>query len=162
MKKHSKILLLILAISLVTGCTKKGNKDTRVYTLNGEDNFMSLDGGVLVLDDKKDTFKGGKIYIKNSDYPKLKYYTISYYYLRDNSKQLLMSNTYDLKQGEPESIDGKLTGGISSGNMFENTNIDDIKDNFFITIDGIDEKEREAYYSIQLNLELIHPNDNEE
>lgn len=160
MKKYSKLILLILSISLITACGGKNetkNEVKKVYSVSGEDGNLTLEGGILVVDENQDTFKGGKIYIKDKNYEELKSYTVKYYYLKDNKELTIMSNASTMEAEEFLNPNGEFTGSISSKDLLKD--IENIKDDLYITIDGIDKEDREVYHSMKLELELVHPMD---
>jgi len=97
---------------------KNNAKSTKVYLLSGENDFIKIDNGAIILSSGLEKFIGGELSIKGDLLSSVKNYTTEYFFYKDGEKTTFNKNTM-LIDGSANGIRiGSDLGSTSSEKMF--------------------------------------------
>lgn len=154
MRKFLLVLLwLILCVGLI-GCTTEKEEEPKeyyaVYSFYGENEQIRITNGVIIQGTTEDVFYGGVLEGKNDSLSDIAMYSISFYTVNENEKEILLSNKGEDKSGEALEIEGEI--GKISGEMLFGNKIDEIKDKFLVEVKITNIAGEKYEYRIPLSL----------
>lgn len=161
MKKMTMILLAFSVSALLfigCGVSSESNQEQslKVYSFSGENDFISVSNGVIVLDAKDEICHGGDLKVKSDEFADITTYSTTIYLNIGNEKEILMSNGVEDKIGETIGISGDM--GQISGDIIVDSNIDKLADNLWFELKTIDLNGKENIYQLQLEMTEITKN----
>lgn len=120
---------------------KIDNQKIEVYSFEGENNGIRISDGLILISPNKHTVSGGKIQYKADEKENIKSYSKTIYIDKQGNKEIVLSNSasHSGDNTKTTSSDGFLLnegiGEISSEKLFNEENINIIKDNLYFSLD---------------------------
>ena len=104
MKKIMAVMLSLLACTvLLAGCntSSESNEEQslKVYSFSGENEYISVSNGVIILDGKDEICYGGDLKVMSDDFANITTYSTTIY-INGSEKETLLSNGVDDQTGE--------------------------------------------------------------
>ena len=120
MKKVTPVLMAIVFCALLlAGCSissqSRQGQPLAVYSFSGENEFISVSNGVIVLDAEEEICYGGNLETRKDKFTDIASYSATIYLTSDGEENILMSNRVEDKTGGAINISediGKITGDI--------------------------------------------------
>ena len=160
MKKMATILSLLVSVLLFTGCGVSSEKDQeqflKVYSFNGENDFISVSNGVIVLEAGNEICYGGDLKVKADDFADIITYSASIYLNMDNEREILLSNSVEDKTGGAVGILEDI--GQITGDIIRDSDIEKLVDNLWFELKTTDLGGKENTYQLQLEMTEITKN----
>ena len=99
MKNIMAVMLSLLACTvLLTGCntSSESNEEQslKVYSFSGENEYISVSNGVIILDGKEEICYGGDLKVMSDDFSDITTYSTTVY-INGSEKETLLSNGVD-------------------------------------------------------------------
>lgn len=134
MKNVIKVFFMaIFCFCLFSGCGKKTLEEQfAVYSFSGENDFFSITNGVIVLTPTEEIFYGGNLDEKDEKLSDVIAYTMSLYIQFGDEKRIILSNSVDDMTGETINFTDEI--GKVSGDIINETEIEELKNNFFLEL----------------------------
>ena len=103
MKKIMAVMLSLLACTvLLAGCntSSESNEEQslKVYSFSGENEYISVSNGVIILDGKDEICYGGDLKVMSDDFADITTYSTTIY-INGSEKETLLSNGVDDQTG---------------------------------------------------------------
>ena len=171
MKKVTPVLMAIVFCALLlAGCSissqSRQGQPLAVYSFSGENEFISVSNGVIVLDAEEDICYGSNIVClifdiktRKDKFTDIASYSATIYLTSDGEENILMSNRVEDKTGGAINISediGKITGDILIPD-----DIDNLVDGLWFELKTVDLDGEENTYHLQLEvIEITRANDN--
>ncbi len=158
MKKAAALMLLIImCLTALTGCAVKMEKqDMAVYSFSGDNYFLSVSDGVIVLNGEEEIFSGGKLNIlQDKLFSDITSYSADFYILKNGEKRTVLSSSVVDMTGESVKLDGDSLGKISGETIITNYKMIDEEDwqnNLFFELTTKDKDGEETVYELQMEL----------
>ncbi len=158
MKKVTTILLALFGSALLfTGCgvSSESNQEQslKVYSFSGENNFISVSNGVIVLDAKDEIYYGGDLEVKPDEFSDITTYSATIYLNKGNERVTLISNSFEDKTGGTIGVSGDI--GKITGDIIRDSDIDKLVNNLWFELKTTDLKGQENTYQLQLEMTEI-------
>lgn len=114
MKRCKKVVVILTLIFVVilAGCSKDENEVT-VYSFSGDNGYIQINNGVIVISENETVFSGGNINLLGFDNSNIASCSMTFYVMSGNEKKIVLSNSIEDFTGE--SIDRLDTLGKISG-----------------------------------------------
>lgn len=154
MKNFMTFIVAFALIFSLAGCSKTEQHELVVYSFSGEDDFLSVSNGVIVLNDENEIFYGGDLTVKGDESTNIAEYTSTIYLV--DGKRILMSNSVEDKTGETINVPSDI--GKVSGDILRDNDIEKLADNLWFELKTIDLNGKENTYQLQLELTKITGN----
>lgn len=87
MKRTVLFLLTLVLILTLLVCGKAEQQSTRVYSIHGGNEQISITNGVMVLGEEKDVFQGGNLQVPEEIREGVVSFTMKYYFLVDGERE---------------------------------------------------------------------------
>ena len=151
MKKVTPVLMAIVFCALLlAGCSissqSRQGQPLAVYSFSGENEFISVSNGVIVLDAEEEICYGGNLETRKDKFTDIASYSATIYFTSDGEENILMSNR----------VEGKITGDILIPD-----DIDNLVDGLWFELKTVDLDGEENTYHLQLEvIEITRANDN--
>ena len=164
MKKVTPVLMAIVFCALLlAGCSissqSRQGQPLAVYSFSGENEFISVSNGVIVLDAEEEICYGGNLETRKDKFTDIVSYSATIYFTSDGEENILMSNRVEDKTGGAINISediGKITGDILIPD-----DIDNLVDGLWFELKTVDLDGEENTYHLQLEvIEITRANDN--
>jgi len=160
MKKHTIILgIMFIGCFLFSGCEKTESEvqkaNTAIYSFSGENEYLSVSNGVIVLGEENNIFYVGDIEINPEYFRDITAYMYEFYFMVNGQRKVGMANgAEDLTGGTLEYIGG--------GKSMRTDWIPEISnDTLYFEIEMTDVNEEEYIYQLPLSLtELTDSHEN--
>lgn len=158
MKKARTFLVAILSCALLfTGCGISSEQNQEqlliVYSFSGENDFISVSNGVIVLDAKDEICYGGDLKVKPDEFANITTVSTTIYLYSDNEKYILMSNGAADETGGTIDVSGNI--GKISGDILRDSDIYKLVDNLWFELKTTDLDGEENIYQLQLKMTEI-------
>ena len=145
------MLLLFVCTILFAGCSNstESNKEhfLKVYSFSGENEYIAVSNGVIVLDDKDEICYGGDLKVMPDNFDDIIAYSTTIY-INGSEQEILMSNSIDDQTGETIDVSGNI--GKISGDILRDGDIDDLTDKLWFELKTINLNGEENVYQVQL------------
>ncbi len=148
MKKSIVLLVSFILILAEVGCNKTEQDELKVFSFYGENNYISVSNGVIVLDNSTEICYGGDLEVVNDVFTDITGYTTTIYF--ENNERILMSNSVVDETGETIDVFGSI--GKVSGDILRDTDIEKMAENLWFELKTIDLNGEENTYQLQLKL----------
>ena len=158
MKKVRTILFALVTTALfLAGCGSpfgKGKEPSlKVYSFSGENDFISVSNGVIILDDEDEICYGGNLEVDPDEFVDIAAYSVTIYLDGNNEQYPLLSNSVvDLSGG---TVNAPRDIGKIAGDIIKNDNIDQWNDTLWIEVNTRDLNGEEDTYQLQLEVTEI-------
>lgn len=152
MKKIMVATLSLLACAvLLAGCntSTESNEEQslKVYSFSGENEYISVSNGVIILDGKNEICYGGDLKVISDDFVDITTYSTTIY-INGSEKETLLSNNVDDQTGGTIDFSGNI--GKISGDIFKNRDADKLTDNLWFELKTTNLSGEENTYQVQL------------
>jgi hypothetical protein len=152
MKKIMVATLSLLAYAvLLAGCntSTESNEEQslKVYSFSGENEYISVSNGVIILDGKNEICYGGDLKVISDDFVDITTYSTTIY-INGSEKETLLSNSVDDQTGGTIDFSGNI--GKISGDIFKNRDADKLTDNLWFELKTTNLSGEENTYQVQL------------
>ena len=152
MKKIMVATLSLLACAvLLAGCniSTESNEEQslKVYSFSGENEYISVSNGVIILDGKNEICYGGDLKVISDDFVDITTYSTTIY-INGSEKETLLSNSVDDQTGGTIDVSGNI--GKISGDIFKNRDADKLTDNLWFELKTTNLSGEENTYQVQL------------
>lgn len=149
MKNIMKVVLSLLACTvLLAGCnaSPKSNEEQslKVYSFRGENEYISVSNGVIVLDSENEICYGGDLKVLSSDFADITSYLTTIYI----NGSVLLSNRVDDQTGGTIDVSGNI--GKVSGDILRDSDADKLTDNLWLELKTTNLSGEENIYQVQL------------
>lgn len=156
MKKLVAVLLtVILSCAMFTGCgtSSDGEQDKplAVYSFSGENKDFKISNGVIVLTSTEEIVYGGNLEVNQGKFNDIIAYSVTYYIMSNNEKDILISNSVEDMTGDTIYISGE-TGKHSSNNNTIRESTDELQNNFYFELETTNQDGEKNNYPLQLTL----------
>ena len=164
MKKLISVILALMCIFSLFGCS--ADKDisktekTEVYTFSGENEYISVINGAVIIDPEEETFVGGELRILQDEIAEdTVCWSEEFYVFRDGEKKIIQKNIMnDESGGAKVSVSGDL-GKISGANVineYNGTDEDSFVDNLFFVFTVRNSEGIKKTYEIQMKVKKVY------
>ena len=152
MKKIMAVILSLLAcMVLFMGCgtSSESNEEQslKVYSFSGENDYISVSNGVIILDDKDEICYGGDLKVMSDDFADITTYSTTIY-INGSEKEILLSNGVDDQTGGTIDVSGNI--GEISGDFLRDSDADKLTNNLWFELKTTNLGGEENTYQIQL------------
>lgn len=160
MKKIKAAMPLLLScVILFTGCgiSYEINEEQplKVYSFRGENEYISLSNGVIILDGKDEICYGGDLKVISDEFTDIVTYSATIY-INGSEKEILMSNGIDEQTGGTIDVSGNI--GKVSGDILKKDDADKLADNLWLELKTTNSNKEEHTYQVQLQTTEITKN----
>ena len=151
MKKIRAVMLSLLACTvLLAGCntSPESNEEQplKVYSFSGENEYISVSNGVIILDGKDEICYGGDLKVMSDDFSDITTYSTTIY-INGSEKEILLSNGVDDQTGGTIDVSGNI--GKISGDILGDSD-DKLTDNLWFELKTNNLSVEENTYQVQL------------
>ena len=151
MKKIRAVMLSLLACTvLLAGCntSPESNEEQplKVYSFSGENKYISVSNGVIILDGKDEICYGGDLKVMSDDFSDITTYSTTIY-INGSEKEILLSNGVDDQTGGTIDVSGNI--GKISGDILGDSD-DKLTDNLWFELKTTNLSGEENTYQVQL------------
>ena len=119
----------------------------KVYSFSGEDEYISVSNGVIILDGKDEICYGGDLKVMSDDFANITTYSTTIY-INGSEKETLLSNGVDDQTGETIDVSGNV--GQISGDILRDSDADKLTDNLWFELKTTNLNGEESTYRVQL------------
>ena len=152
MKKIMAVVLWLLACTvLFAGCntSSESNEEQplKVYSFSGENKYISVSNGVIILDGKDEICYGGDLKVMSDDFSDITTYSTTIY-INGSEKEILLSNGADDQTGGTIDVSGNI--GKISGDILRDSDADKLTDNLWFELKTTNLNGEESTYRVQL------------
>ena len=154
MKKLIALVLALLCVLGLVGCSNGKQEEDSTYYFRGEHEYFSISNGSIVLNNTEEVFEGGNLEIVQSDlFTDIASFSTTFYTMRNEEKHIILSNSVVDKTGGSVNINGGL-GRISGADIIskEVENNDDWRDNLWFELKTTDLNDKENVYQLKLTV----------
>lgn len=112
----------------------QNSKRISIYSFSGENDYITINNGVLIITPDLEKFIGGDLTFKNELFS-VQYMAERFYYFKDGEEIIIRENINSIKSSdEGMNIVKKDTGFNSSNKLFYGNDLDQIRQslNFFV------------------------------
>ena len=160
MKKIMAVMLSLLAcMVLFTGGSPSHEineeQSLKVYSFSGENDYISVSNGVIILDGKDEICYGGDLKVMSDDFADITAYSTTIY-INGSEKEILLSNSVDDQTGETIDVYGSV--GKISGDFLKDGDADKLADNLWFELKTTNLSGEENTYQVQLETTEITKN----
>ena len=152
MKKIMAVVLWLLACTvLLAGCntSSESNEEQplKVYSFSGENKYISVSNGVIILDGKDEICYGGDLKVMSDDFSDITTYSTTVY-INGSEKETLLSNGVDNQTDGTIDVSGNI--GKISGDILRDSDADKLTDNLWFELKTTNLSGEEKTYQVQL------------
>ena len=152
MKKIMAVMLSLLACTvLLAGCntSSESNEEQplKVYSFSGENEYISVSNGVIILDGKEEICYGGDLKVMSDDFSDITTYSTTVY-INGSEKETLLSNGVDNQTDGTIDVSGNI--GKISGDILRDSDADKLTDNLWFELKTTNLNGEESTYRVQL------------
>lgn len=164
MKKFMALIVAAVCMLSLAGCgnqgktdaidsIKKDEVDACEYAFSGGNEVFSISNGHIYID-RISRFDGGTLEIVDKElFDKIASYSEKYYVISNDEEYVFLSNT--VKDETGTAVNVAKIGEISSEDLFENVESEDLVDNLWYEIKTVDLEGEENTYKVQLDVTVI-------
>lgn len=157
MKKIMAVMLSFLACTvLLAGCNtfSESNEEQslKVFSFSGENEYISVSNGVIILDGKDEICYGGDLKVMSDDFSDITTYSTTIY-INGGEKETLLSNVVDDQDGGTIDVSGNI--GKISGDILGDSDADNLADNLCFELKTTNLSGEENTYQMQLETKEI-------
>lgn len=151
----SALLTIVFVCILVTGCSafleSEQAQSLAVYSFSGENEYFTLSNGVIVLTLAEETFYGGNLDVNQKEFNDITAYTMTFYIMSNNEKDVLLSNSVADMTGKTVKFSGE-TGKRSGGGIIIREQMDALQNQLYFELETTNLDGKKSHYSLQLTL----------
>ena len=144
-------LSLLVCAVLLAGCntSSENNEEQslKVYSFSGENEYISVSNGVIILDGKDEICYGGDLKVTSDDFGDITTYSTTIY-INGSEKEPLLSNSVDDQTGGTIDLSGNI--GKIYGDILKDRDADKLTDNLWFELKTTNLRGEENTYQVQL------------
>lgn len=165
MKKIMAVLLIIaFSCTILTGCATSSNEEQgnilAVYSFSGENEYFSISNGVIVLSSAEEIFYGGDLEANQEKFDDITEYSMTFYVMTSNGKDILISNSVVDMTGGTIHISGDIGKRSGDGTIIREST-DELKNNLYFELETTNLGGETSNFQLQLSVvEIIEKTDN--
>lgn len=152
-----KVMILILAFSFLLTLTACGNKNNveeqeTSYSFYGGNDCFTISNGLITLSEVEDVLEGGDLLILQPDlYADVVSVKTTFYLLKGEEKDLIMSNSVVYQEVDSFSVEDKL-GTIAGPGLISKKieNMDELKEKLWFELETIEANGEKNTQQLQL------------
>lgn len=133
--KITTIILIVIALCLITSCTKPKNK-MEVYSFSGEDENITISNGLVIVTDDLEKFIGGNLSFKDEEPSGVKGYLKRFFFYKDGAEVTIFNGSTTMKGTTKGLHISSDLGSISSKDLFYDNDLELIKGSLNFSISG--------------------------
>ncbi len=145
------VLWLLACTVLLAGCntSSESNEEQplKVYSFSGENKYISVSNGVIILDGKDEICYGGDLKVMSDDFSDITTYSTTIY-INGSEKEILLSNGVDNQTDGTIDVSGNI--GQISGDILRDSDADKLTDNLWFELKTTNLSGEENTYQVQL------------
>lgn len=153
MKRTISFLLTLTMILTLLGCGKAEQQSTRVYSIHGGNEQISVTNGGIVLGEEKDVFQGGNLQVAEEIGVGVVSYTTRFYFLldgeRDDFFRMELVNGGEMLRQNPELGSSSGSGGFQN---IRQKSFESWKDSLFFELTTVDQSGNEQVYTLPMTI----------
>ena len=150
-EKDNGSYAIVACTVLLAGCntSSESNEEQslKVYSFSGENEYISVSNGVIILDGKDEICYGGDLKVMSDDFANITTYSTTIY-INGSEKETLLSNGVDDQTGETIDVSGNV--GQISGDILRDSDADKLTDNLWFELKTTNLNGEESTYRVQL------------
>lgn len=155
MKKMIALVLALACVLSLSACGNGNQEQVSTYTFHGDNEYISISNGTIVLSDTEEVLDGGNLSIIQADLlDGIVAYSATFYTMRNGGQRTLMSNSVVDYTGGAIHVEedlGSISGdGIITDNKIEN--LDELRENLWFELKTTDLNDKENVYQLKLTL----------
>lgn len=156
MKKGILGILIVSLLLMLASCSGTQDEQLSVYSFDGENEMLSVSNGVIVLDADEETFYGGDLSIKGDLFGDVVSYSTTFYFMNEQEKQIVLSNSVADNTDGTLNISGGL-GKISAKDAVtaKADDLNDYMDDLYFELVTVDRHGEENTYRLHLNVTAV-------
>lgn len=149
---------VILIRMTVSYKTKIDKQEFKVYSFQGEDTNIRISDGLVIISSNKQIVNGGNIQFIGNKQEKIKSYSKTIYLDKKVNKEIILSNAVSHAGGTngmtftDEFLLNKCVGEISSDRLFNEADINNIKDSLYFSLNYSTVDGKTENFTIKLNV----------
>ncbi|EHI99606.1 hypothetical protein CDLVIII_3016 [Clostridium sp. DL-VIII] len=149
---------IILIRMIVSYKTEFDRQESKVYSFSGKDTNIRISNGIIIIFPNKQIVNGGDIQFIGNNQEKIKSYSKTIYLDKKVNKDIILSNTVsyqgcaDGAMFADEFLSNKSAGEISSDKLFTKSDINNIKDNLYFSLEYSTVDGKTEHFTIKLNV----------
>lgn len=156
MKKAVAVLLtIVFACTILTGCGTSSKGEQRqslaVYSFSGESEYFSISNGVIVLSSTEEIFYGGDLEVKQENFNDITAYSMTFYIMSGDGKDILISNSVEDMTGGTIHISGDIGKSSGDGTIIREP-ADELQNNLYFELETMDLDGEISNYQLQLSV----------
>ena len=119
----------------------------KVYSFSGENEYISVSNGVIILDGKDEICYGGNLKVMSDKFADITTYSTTIY-INESEKEILLSISVDDQTGGTIDVSGNI--GKVSGDILRDSDADKLTDNLWFELKTTNLDGEENTYQVQL------------
>ena len=160
MKKILSLILAVICLFMLVACGNEADDNkVRVFTFYGENEYVSVTNGTVVLNGDNEVFSGGILEVlKEAAFVDAVYWSAEFYITKDGEKKTVyITAVEDLSESAKVNISGDL-GKISGGSVIDDytdESAEELINNLFMIFNVRYADGEEASYEIHMKVEEV-------
>lgn len=165
MRKIVAVLLTtVFSCTILTGCGTSSKDEQRqplaVYSFSGEDEHFSVSNGVIVLSSSEEIFYGGGLEANQEEFNDITAYSMTFYIMSGDGKDILMSNSMEDMTGRTVDISGDIGKSSGDGTILREPT-DELQNNLYFELETTNLDGETSNYQLKLSvIEITGKTDN--
>lgn len=133
--KFITITLLVIALCLITSCTKQ-QKEIEIYSFSGENDTLTINNGLIIVTDDLEKFIGGDLTFKGEELSDVKYTITKFFFYKDGTETTILNNSQSIEGTTKGTHISPNMGSISSKDLFYGNDLELIKNSLNFSLSG--------------------------
>lgn len=148
-------IYLIVAVSITTSCSRN-EKEIEVYSFSGENEFIMINNGLIIVTDESEELIGGELRFKEDAPSNVNSATTKFFFYNDSVETTVLSNSENI-QGKSESM--YITpdlGSINSEELFHGDDLELIKKTLSFSLKAELNDGEKIDYTVGLDVKRVY------
>ena len=155
MKKWAVLLSVLICVFFFAGCNNAQQEQAVTYSFHGENEYISVSNGTIILNGSEETLVGGNLRTVQADlFDNIVAYSSTFYTMQDGAQHTLMSSSVIDYTGGAIHVEedlGRISGdGIMIGTEIEN--LEELTENLWFELKTTDTDGKEHIYQLKLTI----------
>lgn len=154
---------ILIGCTMFAGCStapEEVQEPPVVYSFSGENEQFKISNGVIVLTSTEDILYGGDLEEKQGNLSDVTAFTITFYVISGDEKEVLLSNRVVDMTGKTVTIPGKL--GKITGDIIKKEEADELLNNLYFELETTNSNSKKSTYPLHLTVTEITEGDSNE
>ena len=153
--KLAIIALLVIALCLITSCTKQ-QKEIEIYSFSGENDTITINNSLIIVTDGLEKFIGGDLTFKGEELSDVKYYVTKFFFYKNGIETTILNNSQSIEGTTKGTHISPDMGSISSEDLFYGNDLELIKQSLNFTLSGIFMNGENFEYNVVLKAKKVY------